>query len=87
VVDGSRARLAKWWQPEVRDELKELMLELGERGRLFPQAWRGPVPRSEQLRRLRDAIAPACGEIDAILAEQPARPATDGAAAGPGERT
>jgi hypothetical protein len=87
VVDGIRARLAEWWQPEVRDELKALMRELGERGRLFPQPWRGPVPRPEQLRRIRDAIARACGEIDVILAEQPARPATDGAAAGPVERT
>jgi DNA-binding PadR family transcriptional regulator len=86
VVDGIRARLAEWWQPEVRDELKELMRELGELGRLFPQPWRGPVPRPDQLRRIRAAIARARGEIEVILIEEPDHPATDDAAAGPVER-
>ena len=66
---------------EVRDELKELMRELGELGRLFAQPWRGPVPRPDQLRRIRAAIARARGEIEAVLTEEPDRPATDGAAA------
>jgi DNA-binding PadR family transcriptional regulator len=86
VVDGIRARLAEWWRPEVRDEVKELMRELGELGRLFPQPWRGPGPQPEQLRRIRAAIAQARGEIAAILAEEPTQPATNGTASAPGER-
>jgi DNA-binding PadR family transcriptional regulator len=71
VVEGIRARLAEWWRPEVRDEIKELMRELAELGRLFPQPWRGAGPRPEQLRRIRESIAAARREVEAILAEAP----------------
>jgi hypothetical protein len=85
VLDGIRTRLAAWWQPEARDELKVLMRELGELGRLFPQPWRGPGPRPDQLRRIREVIMAARREADVILAEAPAHTA-DGetVTAGPG---
>ena len=85
VLDGIRARLADWWRPEVRDELRELMRELGELGRLFPRSWRGSGPDPAQLSRIRAAIARARTEVEAILAEEPQQPAADGAAAGRGE--
>ncbi len=71
ILDGIRTRLAEWWRPEVRDELKELMRELGELERLFPQPWRGPGPHPDQLRRIREVITAARREVQVILAETP----------------
>jgi DNA-binding PadR family transcriptional regulator len=83
VVDGIRARLADWWRPEVRDELKELMGELRDLGRLFGQSWRGAGPRPEQLRRVRAVVARARAEMEAILAEEPGRGAEAGSPGAP----
>jgi DNA-binding PadR family transcriptional regulator len=62
------ARIGEWWGPETRAEARDLMHELREIGRLFRHEWRGLD--AERMRRIRDVIARARGEIAAILAER-----------------
>src|SRR5581483_1799679 len=69
VMDDLRARMGAWWGPELRAEARALMHELREIGQLFRQEWRGQGLDPQRLRRIREVVIRAKGEIAAILAE------------------
>jgi DNA-binding PadR family transcriptional regulator len=73
ATEEIRARIGEWWGPEVRAEAREMMGELHDLGRLFRHQWRS-LDR-ERMRRIREVVVRARGEIEAILADE-RRPAS-----------
>lgn len=78
VVDGINARIGDRWEAEIRDEVKSMMHELQDLGRLFRRQWRGPGIDADQLKRVREIIAQAYRDIEAILTEDRAKQAPAG---------
>ena len=76
VVDGINARIGDRWEAEIRDEVKSMMHELQDLGRLFRRQWRGPGIDADQLRRVREVISRAYRDIEAILTEDRSKDAT-----------
>ena len=75
VVDGINARIGDRWETDIRDEVKSLMHELQDLGRLFRRQWRGPGIDADQLKQIREVITGAYRDIEAILAEDRSKPA------------
>ena len=84
VVDGINARIGDRWEAEIRDEVKSLMHELQDLGRLFRRQWRGPGIDADQLKRIREVITQAYRDIEAILADERSKQAP-AASPGPSE--
>jgi DNA-binding PadR family transcriptional regulator len=79
VVDDIWARTRDRWGPEVREEIGELVRELRDLGRLFRRRAHRPWPDRDQLRRIREVVARARREIEAILTEEKPRGTPSGA--------
>lgn len=79
AVDDVWARFGGRWGPDMRAEIGELKHELRDLGRLFGRGARGSWPDPEKLRRIREVVARARGEIEAILADEKPRGTPSGA--------
>ena len=69
-----------------RPEMHALVVETGEVGRLFAIATRASFNNPEQIKRLRGIIERTRGELNALIANEPAAPAPDQPAPPPMEQ-
>ena len=83
VVDGINARIGDRWEDEIRDEVKSMMHELQDLGRLFRRQWRSPGIEADQLKRVREVITRAYRDIEAILTEDRSKQAAEAPASPP----
>lgn len=76
TVDDIRSRVAAGWDAAQRPEMSDLMHELQQLARaLFRQGAHGALKDPERLRTLREIVARARTEVDALAEERPASPA------------
>ncbi|HZU14285.1 MAG TPA: PadR family transcriptional regulator [Chloroflexota bacterium] len=72
TMEDVRSRMAEWWGPALTPELRGLAEEVRHIGQtLFSEAAAGGFRDAEKLRRVREVIARAGGEIEAIVRDQP----------------
>ena len=72
TVDDIRERIAAGWEAAQRPEVSDLMHELQQLGRaLFRHGTRGALHDPERLKRLRDIVARARAEVEAVGDERP----------------
>jgi DNA-binding PadR family transcriptional regulator len=72
TVDDIRERIAAGWEAAQRPEVSDLMHELQQLGRaLFRHGTRGALHDPERLKRLRDILARARAEVEAVGDERP----------------
>lgn len=70
TVDDVRARMAAGWGTKVSPEMRELAQEVRQLGQfVFRQGARGALGDADKLRRLRDVVARARSEIEAIFSD------------------
>ena len=70
VVDEIHGRLRDWWSPASRDELREMKREMKDFAHLFDGQRRARWTDPERLRRIRQVVAQARRDVEAILAEE-----------------
>ena len=70
VVDGIWERMSEWWDPAFKDAFKSMQHELGDLARVFFRGTRMLRKDPQRLQRVRDVIARACREIEAIISEE-----------------
>jgi len=70
VIDDIHARLREWWSPAFREELREIKREMKDFARLFDGQRRARWADPERLRRIREVVARARREVEAILTEE-----------------
>jgi DNA-binding PadR family transcriptional regulator len=76
TIDDIRERITAGWDAAQRPEMADLMHELQQLARaLFRQGARGALKDPERLRRLREIVSRARGEVEALGEERPASPA------------
>jgi len=72
AVEDIHARASAGWGPKVTPELRELAQEVAQLGQfIFRQGARGALGDPEKVRRLREAVAHARGEIEGIFTDRP----------------
>jgi DNA-binding PadR family transcriptional regulator len=70
AMEGVRARMAAGWGAHANPEMRQLMQEIGQIGQiLFRHGGRGAVHDPEKLHRLREVVARARTEIEAIFTD------------------
>lgn len=69
ALDDIRVRMRAQWTPEFRHDMHEMAHELRDLARSFAFKARTHWPDQDRLRRMRDVVARARGEIETILAE------------------
>ena len=68
TVEDVRARMSEWWGPKFTPELRDLADEVRQIGQvLFAEGARGGMGNPETVRRLREVVARARSEIEAIF--------------------
>jgi DNA-binding PadR family transcriptional regulator len=70
VVSGIHERIRAWWNPSVRDDLRRLLGELREMAEAIRGTDRREWAKPEKLRRIREVIQRARGEIEEILSTE-----------------
>lgn len=70
VVDDISDRMKDWLGPEVGDELREIRREMHEFGHLLKHQARGRWADPQKLRRIREVIARARKDVEAIVEEK-----------------
>ena len=70
AVDDIWERMRGHWNPELGRELHRMMYDMRDLGRSFAHEARRRWPDADRTRRIRDVIAKAKQEIEAILAEE-----------------
>ena len=84
TVDDIRERIASGWEAAQRPEVSDLMHELQQLGRaLFRHGTRGALHDPERLKRLREIVARARAEVEALGDER--APASSASGAPPSE--
>lgn len=72
AVEDVRSRMASEWGPKLTPELRQLIDEVRQLGQfMFRQGAHGALNDPEKVRRVRDAVARARAEIEAIFADSP----------------
>lgn len=75
AVEDVRARMAAGWGLHANPEVRELVQEVGQLGQfLFRQGARGALRDPDKVRRLREVVARARSEIEAIFADDASSP-------------
>lgn len=76
TVDDIRTRISAGWDAAQRPEVSDLMHELQQLARgLFRHGTRGALHDPERLKKLREIVARARGEVEALAEDRPASPA------------
>jgi DNA-binding PadR family transcriptional regulator len=84
TIDGIRDRVGAWWDPAPRAELRDLMQEFAAFGRfMFEQGARAAWQDPAKIHRIRDVVARARHDIEAILSEPTPAPPPPPAEPGP----
>ena len=77
VVEGIQARANTGWGPKITPEMVQLAQEVRQIGQfVFRQGAHGALNDPDKVRRLRDVVARARTEIEAIFSDEPASPTT-----------
>src|SRR5579859_8288206 len=75
TVDDIRSRITAGWDAASRPEVADLMHELQMLGRaLFRHGTRGALHDPERLKKLRDILAKARADVDALAEDRPTSP-------------
>ena len=75
TMDDIRSRISAGWDAASRPEVADLMHELQMLGRaLFRHGTRGALHDPERLKKLRDILAKARAEVDALAEDRPPAP-------------
>ena len=75
VMDDVRERMAARWGAHSAPEVRQLVQEVGQLGQfLFRQGARGALHDPDKVRRLREVVAGARSEIEAIFSDDPNSP-------------
>ena len=75
TIDDIRSRISAGWDAAQRPEVSDLMHELQQLARaLFRHGAKGALHDPERLQKLRDIVARARAEVDALAEERPTTP-------------